>query len=93
MSHYYNRFPAGDYPNQAAREENGITSWQKANRSLDNTDLVVWYNFGVHHIPRPEDWPIMPSIKAGFILRANGFFDENPALCVPPTPCQIQSKL
>eukprot|EP00029_Vermamoeba_vermiformis_P006572 TRINITY_DN2613_c0_g1_i1.p1 TRINITY_DN2613_c0_g1~~TRINITY_DN2613_c0_g1_i1.p1 ORF type:complete len:637 (+),score=177.23 TRINITY_DN2613_c0_g1_i1:53-1963(+) len=91
--HQNQRFPAGDYPNQAAREENGITTWQKANRSLDNTDLVVWYNFGVHHIPRPEDWPIMPSIKAGFILRANGFFDENPALCVPPTPCQIQSKL
>lgn len=30
------------------------------NRSLVDTDLVVWYVMGVTHDPRPEDWPVMP---------------------------------
>ena len=28
------------------------------NRS-SNQDVVVWYTFGITHIPRPEEWPIM----------------------------------
>jgi len=33
---------------------------------------------------RPEDWPVMPVTRVGFQLRADGFFDGNPALDVPP---------
>ena len=25
-----------------------------------DTDLVLWYVFGIHHITRAEDWPVMP---------------------------------
>ncbi|HMH35645.1 MAG TPA: hypothetical protein VK584_01810, partial [Streptosporangiaceae bacterium] len=28
---------------------------------------------------RPEDWPVMPVTTVGFKLRADGFFDGNPA--------------
>ncbi len=56
-----------------------------ADRSLVDTDLVVWYSFGVTHFVRPEDWPVMPVEYSGFLLTPFGFFDRNPALDVPPT--------
>jgi primary-amine oxidase len=36
------------------------------------------------HVPRPEDWPVMPVASIGFALRPDGFFARNPALDVPP---------
>jgi primary-amine oxidase len=38
---------------------------------------------GVTHIPRPEDWPVMPVHKTGFKLIPNGFFAHNPAMDLP----------
>jgi primary-amine oxidase len=45
---------------------------------------VLWHTFTAHHVVRPEDWPVMPVTHVGFQLRADGFFDGNPALDVPP---------
>ena len=78
------KYPAGDYPNQHAGGE-GLPAWTQANRSVENTDIVVWYTFGHHHIPRPEDWPVMPVSYIGFTLKPVGFFEANPALDVPPS--------
>ena len=39
---------------------------------------------GHTHIPRLEDYPVMPCAYLGFSLKLNGFFDENPVLDVPP---------
>jgi primary-amine oxidase len=83
--HPEERFPAGNYPNQHPGGE-GLPQWTQGDRSIDNTDLVVWYVFGHHHIPRPEDWPIMPVAYSGFTLKPFGFFTQNPALDVPPMP-------
>jgi primary-amine oxidase len=47
--------------------------------------VVLWYVFGIHHITRPEDWPVMPSDIVSFWLKPFGFFDRNPALDVPPS--------
>ena len=77
------RFPTGDYPNQHAGGA-GLPEWTKADRPIANTDVVVWYVFGSHHVPRPEDWPVMPVERIGFALKPDGFFDRNPALDVPP---------
>jgi len=74
---------AGPYPNQSRAGE-GLAKWSSANRPLENQDIVVWYTMGVTHLPRPEEWPVMPVHKAGFRLAPNGFFDRNPALDVPP---------
>ncbi|HTU21222.1 MAG TPA: primary-amine oxidase [Gemmataceae bacterium] len=79
------RFPAGDYPNQNPGGD-GLPRWTAANRSIENTNVVLWYTFGHNHIPRPEDWPVMPVSCIGFSLRPDGFFDSNPALDVPPSP-------
>ena len=53
------------------------------NRELADTDVVLWYTFGQTHIPRMEDWPVMPVSSVGFSLKPDGFFNANPALDVP----------
>jgi primary-amine oxidase len=75
---------AAGYPNLSAGGE-GLPSFTAGDRPLENTDVVVWYTFGVNHVPRPEDWPVMPVEYAGFTLQPVGFFDTNPALDVPPS--------
>lgn len=75
-------YAAGDYPNQSHGGD-GLPKWTAANRSLDNKDVVVWYNFGITHNPRPEDWPVMPTYVAGFKLVPWGFFARNPVLDLP----------
>jgi primary-amine oxidase len=77
------RFPAGEYPNQHPGGD-GLPAWTAADRPLENTDLVLWHKFTAHHVVRPEDWPVMPVTTVGFQLRADGFFDGNPALDLPP---------
>jgi primary-amine oxidase len=77
------RFPAGDYPNQNP-DSGGLPYWTKADRDLADRDLVLWYTFGQTHIPRIEDWPVMPVSSVGFMLRPDGFFDRNPSLDLPP---------
>lgn len=76
---------AGQYPNQHAGGD-GLPRWTAADRPVENTDIVVWYTLGHNHVPRPEDWPVMPTYYAGFKLLPSGFFDANPALDVPPSP-------
>jgi primary-amine oxidase len=76
------QFPAGDYPNQHPGGE-GLPKWTAADRDLENHDLVLWYTFGQTHVPRLEDWPVMPVASVGFMLRPDGFFDRNPALDLP----------
>ena len=63
----------------------GLAVWTRANRRIENTDLVGWYTLGFHHMPRTEDWPVMPVAKLGFKLKPVNFFDRNPALDVPPS--------
>ena len=75
---------AGEYPNQSPGGE-GLPKWTAANRSIQNQDVVLWYTMGITHIPRPEEWPVMPVHKAGFKLVPVGFFARNPALDVPKT--------
>lgn len=83
--HPKERYPAGDYPNQHPGGD-GLPRWTAANRAIENTEVVLWYVFGHNHIPRPEDWPVMPASYIGFSLKPDGFFDANPALDLPPSP-------
>lgn len=79
------RFIAGEYPNQGELGDDGVHLWQQANRSIDGERLVLWPVIGVHHFPRPEQWPIMPVDKISLRLEPDGFFDRNPSLDVPPS--------
>jgi primary-amine oxidase len=82
-THPEEKFPAGNYPNQHPGAA-GLPAWTEANRSIENTALSVWYTVGVMHIPRLEDWPVMPVKHAGFMMRPFNFFAGNPGLDVPP---------
>jgi primary-amine oxidase len=78
------RWPCGEFVNQS-EEDTGLTRWTRQNRPIENADVVLWYVFGLHHITRPEEWPVMPVDTVSFWLKPAGFFDRNPALDVPPT--------
>ena len=75
----------GPYPNQHPGGA-GLPEYTRNDRNVENTDLVLWYTLGYHHVPRPEDWPISPVAYCGFSLKPVGFFDTNPVLDVPPSP-------
>ena len=79
------RYATGDYPNQHPGGAD-LAAYAARDRSIENANLVVWYTMGANHIPRPEDWPVMPVVHIGFMLKPDGFFERNPALDVPPSP-------
>ena len=81
------RWPCGEFPNLSLRDA-GLPAWTAADRPIENTDVVLWYVFGIHHITRPEDWPVMPVDTVSFWLKPFGFFDRNPALDVPPNAAE-----
>ena len=76
---------AGDYPNMLNSGGEGLPKWIEQDRKLEAEDVVVWHTTGVTHMPRPEDWPVMPVEYCGFSLMPVGFFDRNPTLNVPPS--------
>ncbi|GAA2360787.1 primary-amine oxidase [Saccharopolyspora halophila] len=85
------RYAAGDLVNQHAGGA-GLPAYAAQDRALDGEDVVLWHTFGLTHVPRPEDWPIMPVDRTGFTLKPVGFFDRNPTLDVPPPSghCHLQ---
>jgi primary-amine oxidase len=76
------KYAAGNYPYQSP-DPQGLPEFVADDASIADTDLVVWYTVGAHHVVRPEDWPVMPVNYAGFHLKPVGFFDGNPALDLP----------
>jgi primary-amine oxidase len=72
-------YAAGPYPNQS-KGGDGLPAYTAQHRPVDNTDIVLWYTMGFHHVPRPEDWPVLPTMWHSVSLVPDGFFDRNPAL-------------
>ena len=79
------RWPCGEFPTQST-EDRGLPAWTAQDRPIEDTDVVLWYVFGINHVTRPEEWPVMPVDAVSFWLKPDGFFDRNPALDVPPAP-------
>jgi len=73
-------YAGGAYPNQA-KDDDADTLYHYANdASIYDTDIVVWYSFGMTHVPRLEDYPVMPDERLSVTFRPDGFFKRNPAL-------------
>ena len=70
------RFPAGEFVNGCDGSD-GLPAYVAQDRDLVGKDLVAWHTFGLHHVPRPEDFPVQPCIMCGFKLMPVGFFDDS----------------
>lgn len=42
-------FPGGEFPNQNPRVGEGLASWVKQNRSLEETNIVLWLVSSIKH--------------------------------------------
>jgi primary-amine oxidase len=78
-------YASGVFP-AASKGNDGLAVWTRANRPIVNKDIVAWYTMGFHHVPRAEDWPIMPVMWHEFTLRPYDFFSQNPVLDLPLLP-------
>jgi primary-amine oxidase len=75
-------YAAGMYPNQS-RGGDGLPAYAARHRPVENVDIVLWATMGFHHLPRPEDWPVLPTQWHSLSLVPYGFFDQNPSLELP----------
>jgi primary-amine oxidase len=75
-------YAAGPYPNQS-RGGDGLPAYAARHRPVENTDIVLWATIGFHHLPRPEDWPVLPTAWHSLSLVPYGFFDRNPNADAP----------
>ena len=77
-------YAGGKYTNQS-RGGQGVRSWAARNEDIVDQDLVLYLQFGLQHIVRVEDFPVMPAEVIKVMLKPVNFFDKNPALDVPPS--------
>jgi primary-amine oxidase len=42
-------FPGGEFPNQNPRAGEGLATWIKQNRSLEETNIVLWSSLSLSH--------------------------------------------
>jgi primary-amine oxidase len=73
-------FADGAYPNQARNDYADTLYAYAGDAPIYDRDVVVWYSLGETHVPRPEDFPLMSSMKLSVGFQPAGFFDRNPAL-------------
>ncbi|KAI5998119.1 copper amine oxidase [Pisolithus albus] len=80
-------FPSGKYVPQTREEpEDSVGKWVKeGNGSIENEDIVLFLTLGATHIPRPEDWPVMPVEHVSVLFKPSSFFTNNPSMDVPGT--------
>jgi primary-amine oxidase len=86
-------YAAGDYTYQSLPEDGGtdpsvkgdLGKWAGRGDKVDDEDIVVWHSISLTHNPRPEDYPVMPCETMTVSLKPSGFFEQNPALDVPPS--------
>jgi primary-amine oxidase len=72
-------YPSELHINQNPGEDAfGLQAWVNRDENIVDTDVVCWAGFGVTHISRPEDWPIMPVEILRVHLKPSGFFDVSP---------------
>ena len=77
------RYPGGEFMNRSTGD-GGLPDFIAKDRPIEDSRIVLWHVFGLHHNPRPEDFPVQPCISTGFRLMPSGFFDRNPAIDLPP---------
>ncbi|GMM31377.1 hypothetical protein DAMA08_041220 [Martiniozyma asiatica (nom. inval.)] len=75
-------YAAGEFTNQS-QMDTGIAEWANGVDNVRDTDNIVWMTLGFTHVPKPEDFPVMPVEMHEIGLTPFGFFEKNPALDLP----------
>ncbi|KAL2063837.1 hypothetical protein VTL71DRAFT_4331 [Oculimacula yallundae] len=75
-------YAGGKYTNQS-RGGTGVRSFADRKDNVLDDDVVVWVQFGINHVPRVEDFPVMPCEVLKVAFKPVNFFEKNPALDVP----------
>jgi primary-amine oxidase len=73
-------FADGRYPNQPPADYADTLFHYANEQSVFDQDIVIWYSLGETHVPRPEDYPLMPTVKLSVLFRPEGFFSHDPSL-------------
>ncbi|KIW72758.1 hypothetical protein PV04_00933 [Phialophora macrospora] len=81
-------FSGGKYTNQS-RGGDGIKTWAARNDKVVDDDIVVWVQFGMNHVPRIEDFPVMPVEIMKVAFKPVNFFTKNPSIDVPPSRQEV----
>ncbi|PCH34866.1 hypothetical protein WOLCODRAFT_27512 [Wolfiporia cocos MD-104 SS10] len=77
-------WPAGKYvPQTRETPADSLAAWAQGDESLEEQDILVFLTTGITHIPRPEDWPVMPVEHVRLLFRPTNFFKSNPSMDVP----------
>ncbi|KAI0299979.1 peroxisomal copper amine oxidase [Multifurca ochricompacta] len=79
-------WPSGKFVPQGREEPvDSLARWVRddGDANIENEDVLVYVTIGTTHIPRPEDWPVMPVDHLRLTLKPNSFFSANPSLDVP----------
>lgn len=84
-------FSAGKWTNQSRGGE-GVRGWAARKEEIDG-EPVVFVQFGINHIPRIEDFPVMPCEILKVSFKPVNFFDKNPGLDVPPSTQQFNQSV
>ncbi|ETS77269.1 hypothetical protein PFICI_11143 [Pestalotiopsis fici W106-1] len=85
VSSYRDRelYCAGKFTNQSNGNAGGVEAFVARKDNVVNTDVVLWHTFALTHVPRIEDFPVMPVETHMISLKPYNFFTQNPALDVP----------
>jgi len=75
------QYAGGEYAFQSDGSDT-LATFMAADRDIANTDIVTWYTMGFHHVPRMEDWPVMPMMWKTLTLVPFNFFGHNPAITI-----------
>lgn len=80
-------YPSGRYVPQTQEEpKDSVGRWVREGAgSIDNEDIILFLTVGTTHIPRPEDWPVMPVEHLSVLFKPSSFFTKNPSMDVPGT--------
>ncbi|KAI6014122.1 copper amine oxidase [Pisolithus microcarpus] len=80
-------YPSGRYVPQTREEpKDSVGRWvNEGSGSIENEDIVLFLTLGTTHIPRPEDWPVMPVEHINVLFKPSSFFTKNPSMDVPGT--------
>ncbi|KAF5383968.1 hypothetical protein D9757_006915 [Collybiopsis confluens] len=76
-------WPAGKYvPQTRDQPADSIASWVAGGLPVKDEDILVFLTVGTTHIPRPEDWPVMPVEHLNIAIKPNSFFAKNASMDV-----------